>query len=137
MWQHQRQRTLACVSVMAKILIADDRPSSREMLRCFLEASNHVVVDAADGAEALVLARQHQPQLIILDLYMPNMNGFDFMEAAQLDESIRSIPVVVLTASATRADRERATGVGFAAYLTKPVSLSELRQQVRQLIEKA
>jgi CheY-like chemotaxis protein len=119
---------------MRKILVADDKESGREFVRTALERAGCVVEEAADGREALAKIRADPPGLVVLDLHMPGLDGFAVMEALRQDARYTSLPVVALTASAMRGDRERALAAGFVDYLTKPISLSVLRNRVLELL---
>jgi len=119
---------------MKKILVADDKDTGRELVRTVLENTGYEVYEAADGAEALVQAREVQPDLIILDLHMPQLDGFDVIRELRLDPQFASTPVMALTASAMMGDRERAIAAGFTGYLSKPIQLSLLRAEVELLL---
>lgn len=105
------------------------------MLRTVLEADGYEVFEAENGAVALDLMRSATPDLVLLDLYMPEKDGFEVIAEVQADPELVKIPVVALTASATYLDRDKARGLGFAAYLTKPISLPDLRAQIRAILE--
>jgi two-component system, cell cycle response regulator DivK len=119
---------------MKKILIADDRAPSRELIREILEIAGYDVAEAADGAEALDLARQISPDLILLDIEMPALNGFRVIEQLREDPRFSATPVVALTASAMQGDREKALQAGFTGYISKPVRLAALRAEVARLL---
>lgn len=119
------------------ILIADDRPSSRELLRLVLERAGYAVIEAEDGKEALDRARAGNPDLILLDLQMPGLDGYGVLAALRGDERFRSLPVLALTASAMRGDRERIMGAGFTDYLAKPAGPEVLRETVARLLREA
>ena len=119
---------------MKRVLVADDNESSREFVRTVLEHSGCVVDEAIDGREALAKVREDPPDLVVLDLHMPGLDGFAVMEELRQDARYRSLPVVALTASAMQGDRERALAAGFVDYMTKPISLSVLRNRVLGLI---
>ena len=89
------------------ILIADDRPSSRELLRLVLERAGYAVIEAEDGEKALDRARAVNPDLVLLDLQMPVLDGYGVLAALRGEERFRNLPVLALTASAMRGDRER------------------------------
>jgi CheY-like chemotaxis protein len=115
------------------ILLADDNLPSRELMREILEASGHVIVEAANGRDALDLIRQNQPELVFLDLQMPVLDGFSVIRELRTDVRFRRLPVVAVTASAMLGDRERAIAAGFDSYIAKPIHLGEVREQVRLL----
>jgi CheY-like chemotaxis protein len=119
---------------MKTILVADDKATSRELVRVALEHCGYLVYEASDGAEALTSARTLHPDLIILDLHMPGLDGFAVIEELRLDATLSATPVMALTASAMQGDKERALSVGFTSYLAKPIGLSKLREEVARLL---
>jgi CheY-like chemotaxis protein len=119
---------------MKKILIADDKATGRELVRTILENHGYTVFEAADGAEALQRAQEVNPDLIILDLHMPVLDGFGVIEVLRRDERFAATPVMALTASAMMGDRERAMASGFTGYITKPIRLNALRSEVDRLL---
>lgn len=119
---------------MKRVLVADDKESSREFVRTVLEHAGCVVEEAADGREALTKVTEDPPDLVVLDLHMPGLDGFGVMEALRQDARYLSLPVVALTASAMQGDRERALAAGFVDYMTKPISLSVLRNRLLGLL---
>lgn len=120
--------------IVKTILIADDKPAGRDLLRTVLESSGYKVLQAADGREAIGEARVHRPDLIILDLHMPDIDGFGVIRQLRGEAEFASTPIVALTASAMQGDRERALEAGFTGYLTKPIRLSDLRSEVERLL---
>jgi two-component system, cell cycle response regulator DivK len=120
---------------MKKILIADDKPTGRELVRTVLENSGYEVIEASDGPEALRMARESSPDLIILDLHMPQIDGFGVIQELRRDGNFAATPVVALTASAMRGDRERALSLGFTGYITKPIRLVALRSEIERLLK--
>lgn len=121
---------------MKKILVADDKATSRELVRTVLENAGYTVVEASDGLEALRHARELGPDLIILDLHMPGLDGFGVIEELRRDENFADTPVIALTASAMQGDRERALSFGFTGYISKPIRLGTLRSEVERLLLK-
>jgi len=117
-----------------KILIADDAATGRELVRTVLEDAGYEVVEACDGVQAVERAHQHRPDLIILDLHMPGLDGFAVMQQLRSEEQFAATPVMALTASAMMGDRERAIAAGFTGYQTKPIRLSALRGEVERLL---
>src|SRR5436190_23789428 len=120
---------------MKRILIADDKESSREFVRTVLEHTGFIVEDAADGREALAKIVSSPPDLVILDLHMPGLDGFGVVQSLREDGRFLSLPIVALTASAMQGDRERALAAGFVDYMTKPISIRVLRQRLLNLLE--
>jgi CheY-like chemotaxis protein len=121
---------------MRRVLVADDKESSREFVRVALERAGLIVEEAKDGQEALDRLTETTPELVLLDIHMPRLDGFSVLQRIREDARYASIPVVALTASAMQGDRERALSAGFADYLTKPVSLSALRSRVLELLRR-
>jgi CheY-like chemotaxis protein len=119
---------------MKTVLIADDKATSRELVRTVLESSGYTVVEAGDGDEALERAREARPDLIILDLHMPALDGFGVVRELRLDPQFAATPVLALTASAMQGDRERALAAGFTSYISKPISLKTLRSEIERLL---
>lgn len=119
---------------MTTVLIADDKPTGRELVRTVLENSGYTVYEASDGVEAVRFARELHPDLIILDLHMPGLDGFGVIQELRRDAQFSSTPIMALTASAMQGDRERAMSAGFTGYITKPIRLSALRGEVERLL---
>jgi two-component system, cell cycle response regulator DivK len=119
---------------MKKVLVADDKATGRELVRTVLEKSGYQVFEAGDGEEAVVEARRIHPDLIILDIHMPGLDGFGVIEKLRREEGFAATPIIALTASAMMGDRERAMSVGFTGYITKPIRLDALRAEVERLL---
>jgi two-component system, cell cycle response regulator DivK len=119
---------------MKIVLVADDKATGRELVRTVLERGGYEVIEAGDGVEALRQARQLHPDLVILDLHMPGLDGFGVVEELRRDQQFSATPVIALTASAMMGDRERALASGFTAYITKPIRLSTLRDEIARLL---
>jgi two-component system, cell cycle response regulator DivK len=119
---------------MKKILIADDRLAGRELIREVLERFGYSVCEAADGREAVDLARVERPDLLILDLQMPVLDGVGALKELRADETFAKVPVLALTASAMQGDRDRALAAGFSGYISKPLSLKILQEEVSRLL---
>ena len=119
---------------MKTILVADDKATGRELVRTVLEKSGYAVVEASDGLEAIRCAREQKPDLIILDLHMPGLDGFGVSQELRREAQFATTPIMALTASAMQGDRERAMAVGFTGYVTKPIRLVVLRGEVERLL---
>jgi CheY-like chemotaxis protein len=117
-----------------RILIADDRASSRELLRLVLDRAGYDVIEAEDGVEALEQARVGNPDLILLDLQMPRLDGYGTIAELRREERFRALPILALTASAMRGDREKIMAAGFTDYLSKPAGPELLRETVARLL---
>jgi CheY-like chemotaxis protein len=119
---------------MKRVLVVDDKATSRELIRTVLEKSGYAVSEASDGCEAMQAALQVQPDLIILDLQMPTLDGFGALDLIRSDPRFTDLPIVALTANAMQGDREKALSAGFTSYITKPVKLSFLRAELARLL---
>jgi two-component system cell cycle response regulator DivK len=117
-----------------KILVADDNNASRELIREVLEMSGYDVVEAADGQDAVRAARENAIDLVLVDVQMPRLDGYGVLRELRADPRLRGVPVAALTAFAMQGDRERALEAGFDAYITKPVDIASLRQEIRKLL---
>ncbi len=117
-----------------RVLIADDQPVGRELLRNALESVGYDVVEARDGDEALVQAYSSAPDLILLDIHMPSRDGLSVVRELRNDPRFESIPILAVTATAMKGDRQKGLEAGFTEYLTKPVSLSALREIIARFL---
>ncbi|MBC7327016.1 response regulator [bacterium] len=116
-----------------KILVVDDEKPIVRLVQVNLEHAGYEVVTAYDGKEALEKVEQEKPDLIILDVMMPQMDGFEVMQRLQANPKTRDIPVIMLTAKAQDADVFRGWQSGVTLYLTKPFSPFELISFVRRI----
>jgi CheY-like chemotaxis protein len=117
------------------VLICDNEEVLRNLVRASLDGNGYALVEARDGDEALELARQLRPNLILLDMMMPGRSGIEVLEELRADRELREIPVVMLTARAQATDRERAERAGADRFLTKPFSPLELARVVDELLD--
>jgi two-component system cell cycle response regulator DivK len=117
-----------------RILVADDNAASRELIREVLEMSGYDVVEAADGRDAVSRARESSPDLVLVDIQMPRLDGYGVLRELRADPLLSSLQVVALTAFAMQGDRERALDAGFDGYITKPVEIAALREEIKKLL---
>jgi len=118
----------------ARILIADDDPSSRQLLRSILESSGYEVVEAEDGIQVLERAPDFAPDLVILDIQMPKMDGIDAAKALRNIPSFDNTPIVALTAASSRLLPEDISQTSFTRYLIKPIGPAKLRECISELL---
>ncbi len=116
------------------ILVVDDKRELRTMVQLYLEEEGFRVVKAGDGREALFVARESKPDLILLDLMMPEMGGYDFMRAYSKEAET---PVIILTAKLEEGDKVLGLELGADDYVTKPFSLRELTARVRAVLRRS
>jgi two-component system, OmpR family, phosphate regulon response regulator PhoB len=107
---------------MTTILVVDDEPSIVDLVRFTLEDADVRVVEASDGAEALVLARRIKPDLILLDVQMPRLDGLQVCRQLRREPAFARVPIILLTAAGQEADQARGLSAGADEYLTKPFS---------------
>jgi DNA-binding response OmpR family regulator len=116
------------------LLVADDDDDILQLVSFRLERAGYKVVTAADGQQALAAARQHQPDLAVLDVMMPGLNGYEVTRQLRADPATAAIPVILLTARVQEADVSRGFEAGADDYLRKPFSPQELRSRVQALL---
>lgn len=117
---------------MPTILFVEDTTEQRELVAMFLGMNGYQVEVANNGIEGLAQARELEPDLILLDLGMPKMDGYQMMEELRADETLKDIPVVVISAWAAVKHRERAEAAGADAFITKPFELSHILTMVQK-----
>jgi two-component system alkaline phosphatase synthesis response regulator PhoP len=116
------------------ILVADDEEDVRDLVSYRLTRSGYHVIGAGDGEEALRLASEHAPDLMVLDVMMPRLDGYELTRRVRAEESLRSIPVILLTARSQESDVGRGFEVGADDYLKKPFNPDELVARVRAVL---
>lgn len=119
-----------------RVLIVEDEPENRLLLNMILDVEGYEVIETEDGPSALAAAAAQAPDLILLDVMMPGMNGFAVFERLRADPGMRRIPVIMLTALAQRTDVERAVEMGVEGYVTKPFEPAELLQAMEKALQK-
>jgi two-component system OmpR family response regulator len=118
----------------ARLLVVDDEPNIRELLTASLRFAGFEVVPAADGAQALTLADQHRPDLVVLDVMLPDMDGFTVTR--KLRERGRDMPILFLTARDETGDKVQGLTIGGDDYVTKPFSLEEVVARIRAVLRR-
>lgn len=119
-----------------EILIVEDNPQTVKLVKFILEKSKYSTISAKDGEEGLQMAREKKPDLIILDLMLPGIDGYQVCEALKADPNTKEIPVIVLTALDTGVDFEKALEKKADWYITKPFEAQHLLKRIDYLIEK-
>jgi two-component system, cell cycle response regulator DivK len=114
------------------VLIVEDNEKNMKLFRDVLTVKGFTTLEATSGAEAVALAREHAPRLVLMDIRLPDVDGVEALRQLRADERTASIPVLALTAQAMDGDRERFLAAGFDGYLSKPVNVRELVQVVRR-----
>jgi DNA-binding response OmpR family regulator len=116
-----------------RVLIAEDEPNIVESLSFMLRRADYDVVSVVDGEAALAELRKQRPELMILDLMLPRLNGFEVLKAVKSDPALRSMPILILTAKGQAQDRRLAEEMGVDAFMTKPFSNREIMDEVGRL----
>jgi CheY-like chemotaxis protein len=121
---------------MTKVLIAEDNPVNRELLRELLEARGYTVSEACDGQEALRMIEQTHPDILLLDIGMPVLDGFAVIRKIRENPGLATLPVLAVTAYAMQGDRENVLNSGFDGYLSKPINARALADELERLLRK-
>jgi two-component system cell cycle response regulator DivK len=121
--------------VMAKkVLVVEDNDINMKLFHDLLEAHGHEVLEARDGMEALKLARSHLPDLIVMDIQLPEVSGLDVTKWIKEDDALIAIPVIAVTAFAMKGDEEKIREVGCEAYIAKPISVPNFLETVGKFL---
>jgi two-component system cell cycle response regulator DivK len=117
-----------------KILIVEDNELNMKLFNDVLEAQGYTILQTRDGMEALDMAREHLPNLILMDIQLPEVSGLEVTRWIKEDEQLRSIPVIAVTAFAMKGDEERIREGGCEAYIPKPISVANFIETVERFI---
>jgi two-component system cell cycle response regulator DivK len=119
---------------MAVLLLVDDDEMSRELIKSGLKRLGHIVITAINAQEGIEAARGESPDLILMDMCMPEMDGFQAVRTLRADRTVAHIPIVALTALNTSFDVERAIDAGCDSFQIKPLNLPSLHNKIRRLV---
>ena len=120
---------------LRKILVVEDNQDNREMVVKVLKFHGYQVVEAVDGEEAIEKAKSENPDLILLDIYLPKMDGYEATKILKRDGRLKDIPVIALTAHAMKGNREEALAAGCDGYIPKPIDVRELPKQIQHFLK--
>ena len=115
-----------------QILVVEDNEKNMKLFRDVLQATGYRTLEATAGARAVELATEHRPDVVLMDIQLPDIDGVDVLGRLRADDRTASIPVLALTAQAMQGDRERFLAAGFDGYVSKPVNIVELIDTVKQ-----
>ena len=118
----------------AVILIAEDEPQNRKLFRDILNRFGYQTLEALNGRQAVEMAREEKPGLILMDIHMPVMDGWAAIKAIREDEATREIPALALTAYIVQGESGELTGAGFNDYITKPISIKGFLAKVAEFL---
>ncbi len=117
-----------------RVLIIEDNPANHELVAYLLQCAGYATLSAWNGLEGLAVARQACPDIVLCDLQMPEMNGYDAVREFKADEGLRAIPIIAVTASSMSGDAVKALAAGFDGYLSKPIEPETFVQQVEAFL---
>lgn len=129
-----REQAYQGIRMAKSVLIVEDNELNMKLFNDLLEAHGYRTLKTASGVEAIELARQHRPDLILMDIQLPEVSGEDVTAWIKSDDEIRHIPIIAITAFAMKGDEERIRSKGCEAYLSKPISVSKFVETVRTYI---
>ena len=114
------------------ILIVEDDPKNLKLFRDLIQVSGYTTLEATDGKQGVELAREKKPDLILMDIQMPVMDGFEATKLLKNDDVTKDIPIVALTAYAMQGDEEKMREAGFDGYISKPIDVSDFLKKVKE-----
>jgi two-component system, cell cycle response regulator DivK len=117
------------------ILIVEDNEKNMKLARDLLEAKGYATLAAVNGVDGVQLAKDHVPDLVLMDIQLPDINGIEAYEQLRADARTAAVPVVAFTASVTPTDRTRVMQAGFDGFLSKPINIKEFLSTVKRMVE--
>jgi two-component system cell cycle response regulator DivK len=118
---------------MKTILIVEDNEKNMKLARDILRAKGYATLEAVNGLDGVKLALEHRPDLVLMDIQLPDINGIEAFERIRADPATAKVPMVAFTASVTLTDRSRIGDAGFDGFLSKPINLKEFVETVKRL----
>jgi two-component system cell cycle response regulator DivK len=118
-----------------RVVVAEDNERNMKLFREVLRSSGYRTLEAETGERAVALTTEHRPDLVLMDIHLPDIDGVEALRMLRADERTASVPVLALTAQAMEGDRERFLAAGFDGYLSKPVNIADLLDAVRRYCE--
>jgi len=120
---------------MSKVLIIEDSPTTRAVIKVYMVGHHLEFIEATDGNEGLRMAKLHKPDVIVVDLKMPGMDGFTLCRSVRADVNLKTTPVILLTGSKGEAVKREALRAGATYFLTKPIDATSLAQHIMSCLE--
>ena len=121
---------------MSTVLIVEDNEKNMKLARDVLQAKGYKTLEATSGEDGVKLAKQHVPDLVLMDIQLPGISGIDAFKQIRTEAKTARVPVVALTASVTPTDRSAINAAGFDAFVSKPINLKEFLDTVKRLVER-
>jgi two-component system cell cycle response regulator DivK len=125
------------VAMPQTVLIVEDNELNMKLFNDLLEAHGYATIQTKSGVEAVELARRHRPNLILMDIQLPEVSGLEVTQWLKDDEELRTIPIIAITAFAMKGDEEKIRQGGCEAYLSKPISVAKFLETVRNYVTEA
>jgi CheY-like chemotaxis protein len=122
--------------VSKKILVVEDNPTNMRVIRMVLRSMGYRLLEATDGEEALVVAMEGRPDLIVMDIQLPKIDGLEVTRRLRQSTEFRETPIIALTASAMEGDREKVIAAGCDEYISKPVNTRQFPQLVAEMLQR-
>jgi two-component system, cell cycle response regulator DivK len=116
------------------VLIIEDNPKNMKLFKDILQANGYTTIEAVDAKKGIELALAHKPDLILMDIMLPEINGFEAVRILKSDEKTKGILVIALTSFAMAGDKEKAFEAGFDGYITKPINVREFVKEIARII---
>ena len=120
---------------MSLILIVEDNDKNLKLVRDVLQVKGFSTLEAGTAEDGILLAREHKPDLILMDIHLPGISGIEALKVLRAEAATASIPVIAVTASVMQQDRKQITEAGFDAYVGKPINLKEFVETVKRLVD--
>ena len=120
----------------ANILYIEDNPGNRMLVRRILEAEGHTIREAIDGPAGLEMAAQERPDLILLDINLPEIDGYDLAKRMRAMPNLDGVPILAVTANVMQGDKERTMEAGCNGFIPKPIDVDKLPQQIKAALDK-
>ena len=117
------------------VLVVEDNAANMKLCHALLDANGYVVLQATDGMEGLRMAREHRPDLILMDLQLPDVSGLEVTRRLKEDDALKAIPVIAVTAFAMVGDEKKCLENGCDGYISKPISITDLLQAVEHFLD--
>jgi len=121
---------------MKRILIVEDNEKNMKLVRDVLQVKGYATIEAGNAEDGIVLARDQKPDLVLMDIQLPGMNGIEALKVLRAEPGTAAIPVIAVTASVMQQDRNLITEAGFDGYIGKPINLKEFLESVRSMLER-
>lgn len=120
-----------------KILIIEDNEQNRILVRMIIKSLNHEVIEAEDGEQGIQMAREQKPDLVLMDIQMPVMDGYAAIKILKNDPETKDIKIIAVTSYAMRGDRDKAIAAGADDYMAKPIDVDELSEMISKYLDRA